>query len=284
MAEHAEQGSSLWVPLSAREDADRREEFLQLREGVPPGAQRSLAEWCGRAFQTDPDLPIELKFTLFEMSTNKRLPDNVVSGWDSWEGFLREDDDLLLEAIDFALRWTDESRRAQLSYILRQSRSKYRVGKDAGDRWVLQNTYSDEMIDLVETTAGGSGRAAEHLRIAWSNIAGQHPDPDKACWEATKAVEVAAKPIITPNDRKATLGKMLRAMDDKEDGWETDLDSEDSLGRVKGMMRIVWKEGRRHGNEDEPIDVSPEAAEIVVQTAVVLVNWLESGFVRRVST
>ena len=268
-------------PLSVRQDPERLEAFQAVRKGVPEGARRVLIEWCDRAFQTDADSSHELKIRLFEMSTDQQLPDSVVSGWESWEWFLRKDDDLLLDAIDFALRWTDESRRAQLSYILRQSRSEYRVGKDASDRWELQKTHSDEMIDLVETTAGRSGRAAEHLRIAWSKIAGRHPDPDKACWDAAKAVEVAAKPFVSPNDSGLTLGRIIGEMGKHPERWECELTPVESIERIVDMMRIVWQEGRRHGNEDEPIGVTPEAAEIVVQTAVVLTHWFESGFVRR---
>lgn len=283
-AESAEGPPQSWAPLSVRHDPSRLEVFQAVRDGVPEGARRVLVEWCDRAFGTDADLPFELKTRLFEMSTNQQLPDYVVSDSGNWEGFLRQDDDLLLEAIDFALRWTDESRRAQLSFILRQSRSEYRVGKDADDRWALQKTYSDELVELVESIAAQSGRAAKHLRIAWSNIAGRQPDPDKACWEATKAVEVAAKPTIAPNDDTTHLSKMLGEMKANPDRWEIGLTPDESIERLMGMMRLVLQEGRRHGDDTQPIGVSSEAAEIVVQTAVVLVNWFESGFVRRVSS
>ena len=271
-------------PLSVRQDPERLEAFQAVREGVPEGARRVLVEWCDAAFRADTDPPYAVKIRLFEISRDEPVPDYVASASGYWEQFLRTDDDLLLDAIDFVLQWSGKEPRARLAFLLRESRSNYRVAQGDDGHWELQRTYSDEMIALAEATAGQTGRAAEHLRISWSKIAGRHPDPDKACWDAAKAVEVAAKPIISPNDATATLGRMIGEMGKHPERWECELTPVESIQRIVDMMRIVWQEGRRHGNEDEPIGVSPEAAEIVVQTAVVLANWFESGFVRRVST
>jgi len=271
-------------PLSVRQDPERLEAFQAVREGVPEGARRVLVEWCDAAFRADTDPPYAVKIRLFEMSRDEPVPDYVASASGYWAEFLWTDDDLLLDAIDFVLQWSDKEPRARLAFLLRESRSNYRVAQGDDGQWELQKTYSDEMIALVEATAGQTGRAAEHLRIAWSKIAGRHPDPDKACWDAAKAVEVAAKPFVSPNDSGLTLGRMIGEMGKHPERWECELTPVGSVERVVDMMRVVWEEGRRHGDETKPIGVSPEAAEIVVQTAVVLTHWFESGFVRRVST
>ena len=284
MADDADAAPEPWVPLSVREEPDQLEEFMAVREGVPIGAQRSLVDWCasiysGEGRETRNDL-----LELFETAANRRLPNRVFNFTDGWAGELTEDDALLLDAIHFSLLWATETDRSVLSGILRTGRSVYRVGQGEDDRWELQRTYSDEMIALVEATAGQTGRAAEHLRIAWSKIAGRHPDPDKACWDAAKAVEVAAKPFVSPNDSGLTLGRIIGEMGKHPERWECELTPVGSVERIVDMMSVVWEEGRRHGDETKPIGVSPEAAEIVVQTAVVLAHWFESGFVRRVST
>ena len=56
------------------------------------------------------------------------------------------------------------------------------------------------------------------------------------------------------------------------DRWETDLTPDTSIDRIMGMMRLVWEEVGRHEDETQPIGVSSEAAEIVVQTEVLLVT------------
>ena len=283
-ADQTDQRSSAWVPLSVRNDPDKRAEFLALREGVPEGAQRMLIEWCLEWFDERGLSGYEARLKLLEIAFNQRIGDDLYRSSGHLASVLRQDDGVLLDVIDFVLQWASDRQRSALSKILRDSRSMYRVGRGEGDGWELQKSHSDELIELVEATAGRPGRAAEHLRIAWSNIAGRQPDPDKACWEATKAVEVAAKPIIAPNDDTTHLGKMLGEMSANTDRWETDLTPDESIERIMGMMRLVWEEVGRHGDEKKPIGVSPEAAEIVVQTAVILVNWFESDFVRRVTT
>ena len=283
-ADDTESVQQEWVPLAVSEDPARREAFLAVREGVPAGAQRSLVDWCDSMYSRRGRETRNQLFKRFETAANRRLDDYVFEYTGRWAFELSSDDGLLLDAIHYALQWSDASERAALSDILRNGRSIYRVGQGADDRWELQKTYSNQMIDLVETTAARPGRAGEHLRIAWSGIAGRQPDPDKACWEATKAVEVAAKPIIAPNDDTTHLSKMLGEMKANPDRWEIDLTPDASIERIMGMMRLVLQEGRRHGDENKPIGVTPEAAEIVVQTAVVLVHWFESGFVRRVSS
>lgn len=279
-ADDADSPPSPWVPLSVRGDEVRRKEFVALREGVPEGAQRSLVEWCGSVYGHRGREHRNELFKLFETATNRRLPDDVFNYTGRWAAELEGDDRLLLDAIDYALLWADEEQRAMLSYILSYGRSVYRLGRGSDDRWELQKTYSDELIELVGATASRPGRAAQHLRIAWSKIAGRQPDPDKACWEATKAVEVAAKSVVSPDDAATTLGRIIGEMGKHPERWVCGLRTAEGIERITDMMRIVWQEGRRHGDESQPIGVTSEAAEIVVQIAVLLVNWFQSGYIR----
>ena len=98
--------------------------------------------------------------------------------------------------------------------------------------------------------------------------------------EAVKSIEIAAKPVVTPNDPNATLGKMCAAIRGKPDKWETDSEFDGSVETVLAMMDMVWKGHLRHGDESAPLQVSQEAAEMTVQTAVLLVSWFRSGRIR----
>ena len=165
----------------------------------------------------------------------------------------------------------------ELDGILEEAGSAYCVGTDEVGKFELQFRQAEEMTELLETEAGLPGNAAAHLRKAWSKCFRLSPDPNDACGEAVKAIEVAAKPVITPNDLRATLGKMCAAMRRESEKWETDSEFDGSVQTVVAMMDMVWKGHLRHGDESAPLEVSQEAAEMTVQAAVLLVSWFRAG-------
>ena len=73
---------------------------------------------------------------------------------------------------------------------------------------------------------------------------------------------------------------MCTAIRDKPDKWETDSEFDGSVNTVLAMMDMVWRGHLRHGDESAPLEVSQEAAEMTVQTAVLLVSWFRSGRIR----
>ena len=77
-----------------------------------------------------------------------------------------------------------------------------------------------------------------------------------------------------------TLGKMCSAIRDKSEKWETDSEFDGSVETILGMMDMVWKGHHRHGDESAPFEMSQGAAEMTVQTAVLLVNWFRSERIR----
>lgn len=80
-----------------------------------------------------------------------------------------------------------------------------------------------------------------------------------------RAVEGAAIPVTLPNDRLATLGKVLAPAD-----------------AVVGMIALLW-EGQRDRHAGGPISqpVTQEAAQTAVHLAVTLVQWFSAGAIYR---
>ena len=221
-----------------------------------------------------------------ERRTRRKLPPAAASDPRELGRAFWEDDALFLDAIDLVLsqmrHYTfDERNPEELESILEEAGSTYCVGTDDDGNFELQFRQSEEMTELVEAETTLPGNAAAHLRKAWSKCFRLSPDPNDACGEAVKAIEVAAKPVITPNDPVATLGKMCSAIRLKPEKWETDSDFDASVETVLAMMDMVWKGHLRHGEESAPLEVSQEAAEMTVQTAVLLVSWFRSGRIRR---
>ena len=142
-----------------------------------------------------------------------------------------------------------------------------------------------EISELVEYATSDRSRAYEHLRRAWLSAFSREPDLNAACIEAVKAIESAARGIIEPNNSRPTLGTMIKAMKNKPAKWQTDMrapDSED-IKTIINMMKTVWKGHMhlRHGNPDEPIDVSSEQCEMIIHSAALLAHWFSSGNVKQ---
>lgn len=99
-----------------------------------------------------------------------------------------------------------------------------------------------ETADHIMEPAGDAGR---RLSEAWHAAFGVNPDPSKAYGLAIKAVEDAAKPVVSPNDGKVTLGKMIGVIRDQ--GWGLPLQREDSQAPTSevllGMLRALGRAG-----------------------------------------
>lgn len=150
------------------------------------------------------------------------------------------------------------------------------------DEYEIGYRQPPEITELVENVTSDRSRASEHLRRAWSLGFSREAEPNAACIEAVKAIEAAAKSTIEPNNSRATLGTMIKAMENKPIKWQTDLGSpgSDDLKTIIGMMKMLWKGHQRHGNPDDPIEVSGERCEMVVHSAALLVHWFLSGRIR----
>jgi hypothetical protein len=110
------------------------------------------------------------------------------------------------------------------------------------------------------------------------------PDPVGAYSESIKAVEAAARPVITPNDGLATLGTMISTMRDKESKWEVILAGE-RVDDVVRRMEALWKTPHeRHGSDLPQPEVTIEQARAGFSLALCLADYFVRGSVRRVES
>ena len=97
--------------------------------------------------------------------------------------------------------------------------------------------------------------AAGYLRSAWHHVYGRNPNPSTAYRDAVRAVEAAARPVVTPTDDLATLGKMIYDLGVKPEKWGTVIGD---VSTVRKMMETIWKSQLdRHGTDDtaKPLNV-----------------------------
>lgn len=125
-----------------------------------------------------------------------------------------------------------------------------------------------------------AARAQRHLQTAFDCLGPSRVDASTAYKEAARAVEAAAKPILTPKDRLATLGKMITAVRDAPQKWTTTVGD---ISDVQRMMELLWtSQLDRHGTDDDdtPMHVSPEQADVALHLALVLTRLFAAGHVR----
>ena len=211
-----------WVPLSARGRTQGAVETLY--EGVPNHMRNSLMEWINMMmFSSD----IIRNDILLEFERRTKTAMQYRADPESRFGAIlvrcERGDEFTLDLVDFLVRFAirSDDERTVLALILAQSGSAWKVvtenlevetgilGKIPQKRSKLERRVSEHAVMAAQQVIDSSGRPGEHLRTAWGLIYGRQPDPNGAFLEAVKAVEAAAVPVISPNNKKATLGTML---------------------------------------------------------------------------
>ncbi|MGC4994498.1 hypothetical protein [Nocardia salmonicida] len=156
---------------------------------------------------------------------------------------------------------------------------------DAGSAWTVSPDGSalvrrvDETVQAQFTAATQPGDdAARELREAWEQTYGRTPDPSDAWDHAIKAVEAALWPLVVPNNPKATLGSIEKAIEAKPSKWNFAIPS-NSIGGVEtlhALLKLLWPNPDRHmtGATRPP---SQQEAEGVVQVAALIVQWTRSN-------
>ena len=163
-----------------------------------------------------------------------------------------------LDVLDYCLGiYYHPDHAAELRKILDRSGSAWTVGTDDDEGlWCLKRRVDATVLAAANEETEQRSNAAEYLRRAWHHVYSRNPNPSTAYHDAVRAVEAAARPVVTPNDDRATLGKMIPALKDKPGKWETVIGDVDT---VRKMMATIWKsQSDRHGTDDttRPLNVS----------------------------
>jgi hypothetical protein len=279
----------MFRPLSQRTSPDPA--FDGPYDGLPPWLFQSVATWLNDIVYPDASgYPNEALLRDAEAVLHLNPPlnwrDGGYSAISTVLNRMQTDGDFALDFLDYFIStpWTDARLAVQLDQILTRG----------GSSWGVHPVESPGIFQLVRREIGPvneaiadvrpvSQRAHAHLMQAWSKLMGRNPDPSTAYREAIRAVEVVAAPVVIPDDELATLGKIIRAMQDKPDKWTVDL-VEATSGQVADMAAMIWQaQFDRHGTHDEnvPLNVSHEQADAAVHVAITLVRLFAGGHVRR---
>lgn len=190
-----------------------------------------------------------------------------------------------LQLADYLLAHGGHAREGDLDALLTRSKSAFQVGSRAGHRGLVRRVPVGVQL-AVDSVIVRSERAGVRLAKAWEELYGLTPSASEAYRLAILAVEDAAVPVVAPLNRSATLGTVLKQMEDQGD-WCLSLSREHTKAPTAdvliGMMRMLWfgQHDRHGGQPSSPGDVSIDESQVALSLAVTLVNWFHARLIAR---
>lgn len=279
-----------WAPLGMNPDV-----YETLHEGIPPWmaapfwswvvqaegeAQLTFASWSGQASVALADEYDRL--TRSSKQYGLRVRGGVLL---HRQVQAENNDDSALRYADYLVAKTSEiggsTSASVLEDLLRRCGSAWTVGT-RGDFPGLERRVP-EGVQVAAEAVMAAGSAGTLLAEAWRAAYGRQPDPEEAYEKAIKAVEEAGAHIVSPKNNGATLGTMVRDMENQGD-WTLPLlevAKYPSRGALVTLARALWSgQESRHGgnNYRKP---TPEEAESAVLSAVALVQAFSAGLLAR---
>ncbi|TXR51585.1 hypothetical protein [Quadrisphaera setariae] len=287
-----------WRPLDEREAGAAAPEPVLL-DGVPEHLDKPLRQWL-HGF---------LGETHHAQRVGLRLHIAARGRWDIKQELLAAEPDALLRVTDAALYWhplgKQWAERAENEWVSPTQRQDWQqqfvipavrlrdMLVDAGSVWTVTtggrslqrrvDATVQEAHDAAKQAASTSGRpeAARDLADAWAKTYGLHPEPSEAYRLAIRAVEDVAIPVVLPQDKNATLGKVRTHLRDASARWRTNMGA--GAEPVVTMISSLWiSQTDRHAGQAELERIDQQAAEQAVHLATTLVQWFAAGHVQRV--
>ncbi|WP_300908961.1 hypothetical protein [Corynebacterium stationis] len=177
---------------------------------------------------------------------------------------------------------------ATLSLVPEKTSTLARIFLDAGSVWTvsregdsLTRRVDSTAQEQIEALASPQDESSAELAEAWECAYGRAPNPSDVWDHSIKAIEAALWPIVLPQNRKATLGTIEKALQAKPSKWTFGLES-NSIGGVEtlhALLKLVWPNPDRHGT-GESRTPSQDEAEAVLHTAITIVQWVRGGLLR----
>lgn len=276
-------------PLSVRNDPEASRRYEALADGIPPWMLSSAKAWVKSFFHDEsgwaraqPIRGLEQHLrTQFEWNGSNdparanSAGHHVLSLVEGGRG---------LDILDYCagLCEYNKQRLSLLEGLLDSSGSAWTTGLDDDGQPCLERRVDPTVEDAARSEIKREGNSSAYLRNAWHHAYGRDPDPSTSYRDAIRAVEAAARPVVSPNDGLATLGKMIAALRDRPEKWVVEIGTVET---IRYMMATVWQNQHdRHGTDDEskPVNVSRAEAEAAVQLAVPLVHFFRTGVIQRV--
>lgn len=190
-----------------------------------------------------------------------------------------------LQVVDYLLAHCAQAEADELESLLARSKSAWTVGERSGHAGLTRRVPLGVQMGS-DAVMARSGSAGVRLARAWEELYGLHPNPSEAYRLAILAVEDAAVPVVSPRNAKATLGTVLKQLEDQRD-WTLPMARQHpdagSGAVLVSMLRMLWhgQHDRHGGQPSAPGDVSQAEAQVAVLLGVTLVDWFSAELATR---
>jgi len=264
-----------------------------LHEGVPTWLRDSVRAWLEESLdylrnhfnRRDYDVALARAFDLHARLEDPLAP-NVKNVY-LWSVVTNRDDELILDFVHFLLPILMKANAPlfveDIDDTLRGGGSVWHAGHRDDDGG-LERRVDDTAMAAAGKAMAESGHAGKLLAEAWQKVYGRRPDPKGAYAKAILAVEEIAAPIVTPNDKKSTLGKIAQVMRDQGD-WRYVLHEggiESAQDAPLHQVQELWHRDPRHADGKGTYrDPSQQEAETALFLAVGLVHMFHNGLIAR---
>jgi hypothetical protein len=269
--------SEPWVPFDVEPTEAAIAELRGPHAGVPAWLHEPLTRWTRTwvegwldRLQMDLRLDPPLRFAEHRWGVSPRIDDLI--------GRCHDDDRFWFQVAD----WTifNVGGGPPLEELLDASGSIYGVR----DRRLYRRT-DDTTQAAAQAIVDSGSPAGIHLARAWSAVYGVDPAPDVGYAESIRAVEAAAKGVVSPNNAASTMGTVIADIRNAPQKFRARLTPSppkgpavDAVATVNDMMRLLWQsEHSRHGDVVAPTETTLHEAEDAVRLAIVLVHLFQSG-------
>lgn len=276
-------------PLSKRGVPDDR--FDEPQTGLPDYLFEPVLEWL-RPLLTREDASGYKRVDddgLRSLQTMLRLARpldwrNEEAALDSLERRMHEDREFALDVVDFYVQVAKPEYADKLRLPLAIGGSEWEVVEGSEGRRMLARRTTGPIRQTIDAIKTDSQRAHAHLTTAWAKLTGRDPDPSAAYSAAIRAVEAVARPVVSPDNDRATLGTIIRDLRAKPEKWIVTLDKA-TAAEVADVADMIWRgQTDRHGTDDPgaPLAVTHAEADAAVHLAIPLTRMFAGGLVRRV--
>lgn len=181
---------------------------------------------------------------------------------------------------------------ARLEELLSRGGSAWRVDVDPAG---LFERVTESERKVFEEATRERDAATEHLNAAWEAAWKLEPTGQVAFDEAIKAVEATLRPVVTPNDSTAHLGKIRGELKASQEHYTSRLErtpegsrrqpaspfANEGVQMIYELAGSLWRSHRRHGQTEkrDPHDV--EEGRDAVTLATALIAMQRRGFLER---